>query len=80
VSVLRLKDLKYISVDQCTFSKHFLSSGNIDVSVCIYHISTKYSHYLIIVSFTVGQALPLIMAMPKKWFFTFGTNKMLEKN
>lgn len=42
-------------------------------------MSNEYDQYLVIVGFTVCQALPFIMAMSKKWFFTLGTNKMLKK-
>lgn len=36
-------------------------------------------HYLVVVGFTVRQALPLVMAMSEKRFLTLGTNKMLKE-
>lgn len=46
------------------------------MSVC--HIQIAHL-YLVVVGFTVRQALPLIMAMSKEWLFTLSTNKMLKE-
>lgn len=35
--------------------------------------------YLIVVGFTICQAFSLIMTMTQEWFFTFCTNKMLQR-
>lgn len=45
----------------------------------MYLVSNEYKPYLVIVGFAIGQALPFIMAMSKKWLFTLGTNKMLKE-
>lgn len=41
-------------------------------------VETDISKQLVIVGLAVRQALPLIMAVAKKWLLTLGTNKMLH--
>lgn len=47
------------------------------IQVCV--VFHEPRHYLVVVGFTVRQALPLVMAMSEKRFLTLGTNKMLEE-
>ena len=52
--------------------------GEAQVHVSVGH--TQRAHlYLVVVGFTVRQALPLVMAMSKEWLLTLSTNKMLKE-
>ena len=48
------------------------------IQVCV--VFHQPRPYLVVVGFTVRQALPLVMAMSEKRFLTLGTNKMLKES
>lgn len=52
--------------------------GEAQVHISVGHIQRAHL-YLVVVGFTVRQALPLVMAMSKEWLLTLSTNKMLEE-
>lgn len=46
--------------------------------ICVFNINIPVECYLVIVCFTVGQALALVVTVSQERFLTLSTHKMLQ--